>query len=94
MKAKKIMDATTNNSVYNKTRKVCLERSGLIRCAWCPYHGNENDTNKYYGIIVNWRSKLPKTIYPNWKLVSKNRKQWMKKNLKIKKTKNYYKFDF
>jgi len=37
---------TTNNSVYNKTRKWYLEATGTIRCAYCPYNKHEN---KRYG---------------------------------------------
>jgi hypothetical protein len=72
-----IMDTTTNNSVFNKTRKRYLEDTGELRCSWCPYHGKENFTGNFY-----WISR-DRTKYPSWKLVSKNSKQWMKKPIKM-----------
>ena len=91
---KNIMDTTDNNSIYNKTRKEYLERKGLIHCSWCAYHHGENEDNKYYGTLVhNWRDLKSKGIrYPNWKLISRNEKQWMEKPLIIKK-KNYRFFE-
>jgi len=76
---KKIMDTTFNRGVYNRSRKIYLENKGLIKCARCLYHGIENETKKLYGFNIF----SSKTRYPNWKLVSKNKKQWMKKSLKI-----------
>lgn len=76
------MDITDNRSVYNKMRKRYLEDTGKIHCARCPYHRGENDERKYYGSWLTWRSKGEHVRYPNWKLVSKNRKQWMKKMIK------------
>ena len=64
---------TTNRTVYNRARKEMLERRALIRCSYCQYHDNENCTVKGYG----------EGRFPNWKLVSKSRKQWMKKPIKI-----------
>lgn len=101
MTNKKIMDTTSIRGVYNKTRKIYLERKGKIYCAKCPYHKHENADNKFYGtrMIWNWNipnvgdvPKIRSVRYPNWKLVSKNKKQWMKKRIKIKR-KNY-KFDY
>lgn len=72
---------TVNNSVYNKTRKVYLETSkGEIHCSWCGYHKHENG-GKYYGgsIPCGFVNDWP-VVYPSWKLVSKNKKQWMPKN--------------
>ena len=82
---------TTDRSTYNKLHKEHLEAIGEIRCTRCTYHGGENETNKWYGSTFTWRNNYqePRTTrHPNWKLVSKNKKQWMKKNLKktIKKS--------
>ena len=97
MKNKENMDTTSNRGVYNKTRKLHLERTGKIYCARCPYHGIENNTKKWYGSRGIWRCNIstsltlykiedsPRVRHPNWKLVSKNRKQWMKKPVKVKK---------
>ena len=79
MKAKKILDETTNRKVYNRTLKMYREQKGIIHCSFCQYHCGENRTTKWYGSSLN----DDKIRYPNWKLVSKNRKQWMKKPLKI-----------
>lgn len=77
MANKQIMDITTNRYVYNRTRKVYLESVGKLRCSWCPYHKNENYDGKFYGTCKE------DIKYPSWKLVSKNRKQWMKKPIKM-----------
>lgn len=85
MKVKKIMDETTNRYEYNKVRKRYLEHKE-ISCSFCRYHRGENIDHKvYYGRHYDDRSyeKYNHTRYPNWKLVSKNKKQWMKKPIKI-----------
>jgi len=77
MKAKKIVDTTTNRSEFNRAYKFYLEhKTNGINCSYCPYHRGENRV-KYYGGFVHKH-----VTYPNWKLVSKNRKQWMNKPLK------------
>ena len=70
---------TTNNYVYNKSRKLYLEALREIDCSRCGYHYCENNTDKFYE--VDGRK-------PNWKLVTKNKKQWMKKKYKIRE--HYY----
>lgn len=86
MKAKLIIKSTENRGAYNKARKVYLERKGEIHCSLCPYHGNENRDCNYYGGYVNDGG----VKFPNWKLISKNKKQWMNKKLKIERTYNKY----
>lgn len=71
---------TTNRYVFNRYYKEYLERKGKIRCTYCPYNKFENSDNKYYGQY--WFSEQIRM--PNWKMVSKNKKQWMKKPLKKK----------
>lgn len=73
---KKIEDYnwTINRSVYNKLRKHYLKIGGDIRCSYCKYHKVENYNGDWYGGY-----KKDNIKYPNWKMVSKNRKQWMKK---------------
>jgi hypothetical protein len=85
MKAKLIIKTTESRSAYNKARKIYLERKGEIHCSLCPYHGNENRDCNYYGGYEKDGIK-----YPNWKLISKNRKQWMNKKLKIEREYNHY----
>jgi hypothetical protein len=65
-------DWTTDRATYNKIRKRYLNNTGQIHCDRCSYHKGENSTNKWYSTANNAR-------HPNWKLVTKNRKQWMKK---------------
>lgn len=74
MKVKKIIDQTSNRGEFNRAYKRYLESKGKIRCGYCKCHSNENNNNKWYGGIKGGDIR-----YPNWKLVSKNRKQWMKK---------------
>lgn len=86
MKAKKIVDNTTNRSEFNRAYKIYLEhRKNGIHCSFCKYHRGENRTTKWYGGFID--DKKEKIRYPNWKLVSKNRKQWMEKQTKISKEK-------
>lgn len=85
----KELKCTTNRYVYNRLYKLWLEDKGHIHCSLCGYNRGENDTRKLYGSPVNVRQlinkgKPAKDRYPNWKLVSKNRKQWMKKAMKKK----------
>ena len=83
---------TTNRYVYNKTRKRVLEKKGEIRCSYCSYHQNENSEKKYYGEIRQGQNKKSKFCYPNWKLVSKKKKQWMEGTFR-KKTITYNRWD-
>lgn len=85
MKVKKIMDETTNRYEYNRTRKRYLEHRE-IHCSFCRYHRGDNLDHKVYYGRVYYDDKYKKnnhTRFPNWKLVSKNTKQWMKKPIKI-----------
>ena len=90
MKNKEIMENTTNRGEFNRAYKIYLESVGKIHCSRCKFHENENFTNNHYGGYLNnsyIKNKLSWRIndikYPNWKLVSKNRKQWQKKPIKI-----------
>ena len=102
-KGKDVLKWTTNNSVYNKTRKRFLENKGLIHCAWCGYHRGENRKKWFGGYLENGDNLKDNNIkYPSWKLSSRNRKQWMPKNrvqMRIKRTrwrnhKKYVEFTF
>ena len=72
--SKKDYDWTINRPYYNKLRKRQLEHVGDIRCSFCGYHRGENSKFKYYSINADGEGK-----HPSWKLVTKNRKQWMEK---------------
>ena len=108
MRPKEIYETTSNRSIYNKVRKSYLEKRGLLRCSWCPYHLKENGKNRgFYGgydksgfvgkDYSDPNVKVEMRInYPNWKIVSKNKKQWMKKDIKVKNNKFGlgFKFEF
>lgn len=84
---KTIVDTTTNRGEFNRAYKLFLEHSGKIHCSRCGYHRGENEYNKWYGGYI-YETKTNKNSgkhprHPSWKLVSKNRKQWMKKPIKI-----------
>jgi len=81
MKAKKIEKTTTNRYVYNRNHKRYLECRGELNCSYCFYHSGENYDKKWYGDRIS--NKKEDIRYPNWKLVSKNKKQWQKKPIKI-----------
>jgi hypothetical protein len=80
MKAKKIMDETTNRYEYNRVRKRYLDQTGEISCSWCRYHLGDNLDHKLYGDYGGRRNDSLRN--PNWKLVSKNKKQWMDKPIR------------
>lgn len=84
MRDSEILKRTTNRAVFNKLYKKDLEQRGKIRCSICGYHAGENKDKKLYGISWMDTQEEQKPRYPSWKLISKNRKQWMKKPLKIK----------
>ena len=71
------MKETTNRYEYNRVRKEFI---GV--CTFCGHHRGCNSMNKRYG---KFSSKSSMT-YPNWKLVSKNKKQWEEKPLVLKET--------
>lgn len=78
---RKDYDWTNNRTYYNKLRKYYLEVDGNICCSYCKYNGGENSKKEWYGGFEKNSVK-----YPNWKIVSKNRKQWMKKPKNYKVT--------
>lgn len=79
MKLKKVVQESTNRTEFTRTYKMYLESKGKIYCSYCGYHRGENRTNKCYGGYADDDG----IRYPNWKIVSKKRKQWMKKPIKI-----------
>lgn len=80
---------TTNSYIFNKLHKKNLESNKEISCCYCRYHRGENDDKKFYG------EKYEGDIrYPNWKLYSKNKKQWMFKNLEFKFSRRFFSFNF
>lgn len=83
MKVKKVVDSTTNRYVFNRAYKEYLERKGKIHCSYCKFHKNENITTKWYGGHYDEKLGECKLRYPNWKLTTKNPKQWMDKRIKI-----------
>jgi len=87
MKVKKVVDQTTNRGEFNRAYKEYLERKGKIHCSYCGYHRGENFTEKWYGGYKVENIDKIEIRYPNWKLVSKNCKQWMKKSISISEEK-------
>ncbi|MCK9445665.1 hypothetical protein M0Q50_02100 [bacterium] len=69
---------TSNRYYYNRLRKGILDSTGEISCSYCSYHEGDNNRKKYYGGQVHDNDEVC-VKYPNWKFVSKNKKQWMKK---------------
>ena len=68
---------TTNKKVY----KICHFAHADMCCLACT----NRRRRKFYHIFENSHRRSVRN--PSWKLVSKNRKQWMKKPIKISKTK-------
>lgn len=60
---------TTNSSVYRK-----LHKEAHAHCSFCKWNCGCNNTGKWYSFGGR---------EPNWKLSSKNAKQWNKRTLRI-----------
>ena len=86
---KLVSETTTNRGEFNRAYKGYLaHKYNGISCSYCKYHRNENGAGRgYYGGHTRTNGHI-KMTYPNWKLVSKNPKQWIKKP--IKKNVEYY----
>ena len=67
------------NTTDNKTYKLCLYQQEGICCLSCAKRSRRDYF--YYDYDGG------KHCYPSWKLVSKNKKQWMPKKLKIEEEK-------
>ena len=82
VKNKKLLKETTDNKTYK-----CAHKRIYGRCWICPYHGtfwsNCSDIrwNHYYYYNDETLGPDARRFHnpPNWKLVSKNKKQWMRK---------------
>jgi len=91
-----LLKSTTSRKLFNRAYKLHLEQRGKIHCSLCGYNRGENDERKWYGYYdyddmnICRGKKGTHTRYPNWKLVSKNRKQWMKKPIRIVEDKHHY----
>lgn len=92
---KNLVKTTDSRSEFNRAYKRYLEHTGKIRCDRCGYHRGDNSKQKWYGGYVYddmeicfGKRRGTKTKFPNWKLISKNRKQWMKKPIIVKE--RYY----
>ena len=81
---------TTNNRVFK-----ILHKEQYASCSYCTWHSrwfgkqNENDAWKFY-CIDHDQSKWNITRYPNWKLCTKNKKQWMRKAIRYRKAKSRF----
>lgn len=85
MKPMQEYNTTTNSSVY---RKLYKEKNAS--CSYCKWHGPSSENGRWDCYFKNaWKGKK-KAKYPNWKLVSKNKKQWMKKTLIFEESNNQY----
>jgi len=93
MKAKKIVKTTTNRDEFNRAYKYHLANKGKIGCAYCRYHKGENDGKDSYYIDYSWLNGKLFNSRPNWKLATKNRKQWMNKKYKTKTYTYYSRYD-
>lgn len=93
MKTRKILETTTSRSEFNRAYKAHLANSGEIYCKYCGHHKGENHTNKLYHIDYPWLNSKLLNNRPNWKLATKNRKQWMNKKYKTKTYTYYSRYD-
>lgn len=85
-------NTTTNNYVYNRVRIPYESTCGWCglgsRCnhrqkqKWYAVKHQQPWTYDpdYHSMHTDFRVTKREATYPNWKLVSKNKKQWMKKD--------------
>ena len=69
-------NSTYQKTLDNKTYKLCHYQQQGLCCMGCINRGRRG----YYWLSGDDYKKREK--HPSWKLVSKNRKQWMDKKLK------------
>ncbi|MBC9914798.1 hypothetical protein [Chitinophaga varians] len=82
MKKLKILKTTDHRGTYNK-----MNKSLYAMCDRCRWHSifQKNCCENVFPAMwyeedgTDKPEKLKYSFHPNWKLVSKNRKQWMKK---------------
>lgn len=76
MKCHKILQGTMHRRTYN-----LASRNLYAICSRCPWHVNfwHSCIDNPFVKMVYVSEKMEYSNHPNWKLVSKNRKQWMKK---------------
>ena len=85
MKRHRCLKETTDRRTYNRVKKNLY-----AICPRCPWHSNfwrDCIDNPYIHMYMEDGASQIKN-HPNWKLVSKNRKQWMKKRF-IKVNRSY-----
>lgn len=68
------LESTSDSKIYKRLRK-----EQTCSCSYCDFHCNENFRGKHYS---TYRS-LVHLKFPNWKLVSKNKKQYFAKNTEV-----------
>lgn len=79
---------TTNSAVFKKLYKGKVSPGCYTK--WHGYHSDHDPWPGYYAFapkhghheVIHW---VHRGKYPNWKLVSKNKRQWMKKKLYIRR---------
>lgn len=83
---------TTNSRVYRLLNKEVY--SSCSFCRWHPnfWHPSENQKYKFMHYFENIYTDNIEGVYDhyNWKLSSKNKKQWMKKNYNMVKKRMYH----
>ncbi|OQP41095.1 hypothetical protein A4H97_15985 [Niastella yeongjuensis] len=70
------MKETTDSRTYNLVRKELY--AACSRCPWHPTFWRTCIDNPYTPMYMENDTRQIRN-HPNWKLVSRNRKQWMKK---------------
>lgn len=85
MKPMQEYNTTVNRSVYNK-----LYKQKHASCSYCKWHGPHSENDRWECYFKSEYNGKKRARYPNWKLVSKNKKQWMKKTLLFEDGRNPY----
>ncbi|NIG54562.1 hypothetical protein F3J22_13795 [Chitinophaga sp. Cy-1792] len=89
MQTKKLLDTTDHRRTYNVVKKEMF--AVCSRCHWHPtvwLHCTDNPFRfmRYHGDANIHPNDMKFKNLPSWKIVSKNRKQWMKKKFMTEST--------
>ena len=78
MKLHRCLNETTHRRTYNLVRKELY--ADCSWCAWHPTFWKHCLDNPFVHLMYMEEDTGKIKNHPNWKLVSRNRKQWMKKH--------------
>lgn len=93
LNSEKKFDTAFDSISDSKTYKRKL-KGYVCHCSYCGYHRNENYRGKHYTTLRS----IEHLKFPNWKLVSKNEKQYVPNTIEVfeyvNNVRSYYKIEW